>query len=572
MKDRLPNGWEWKMLEYVCDRGSSNISQNQIQEDHGDFPIYGASGFIKNVSFYHQSKPYIGIVKDGAGVGRIMLLNAKTSVIGTLQYLIPRESVDIKYLYYFLLGIDFSKYISGSTIPHIYYKNYKNEPFLLVPLPEQKQIVSVLDKTFEKLDQAIALVEENIQKLKQLNESVLDEVFATKRNRFKIGDILTLKRGYDLPTQGRVNGKIPIVGANGIVGFHNEAKIIGGGVVTGRSGSIGLVHYFEDDFWALNTSLYVRDYKGNLSKYCYYLLKANSEKIKRQATYSAVPTLDRKNVQEKILTEFHQNISEQQRIVAYLDQTTGKNQQLIAHYQNRLEQLKKLKNSVLDSAFKGALRRTVNEIETPTILETLIPSLNSVSEVANLQHAIIICKTKQILGSGRGKVYMQKTFANLQAVKNATIPYEFKMSNYGDFSWKLSEDLDNNPYLITVSTINKDEYIYEIKQDSYKEITKAMMSNKFSAFTKSVDELLRVYQDDLIRGNTDRVELLNTVLRAIKETNSTIGNTIYQFMSNWKISQKGYKTKADKFNPHETFAMIDLVKRLGWDKKLIKIK
>ena len=68
----MKKGWEVKRLGEVCDRGASNVSQNQLTNDNGKYPIFGASGFIKNVSFYHNEKPYISIVKDGSGVGRIV--------------------------------------------------------------------------------------------------------------------------------------------------------------------------------------------------------------------------------------------------------------------------------------------------------------------------------------------------------------------------------------------------------------------------------------------------------------------------------------------------------------------
>ena len=80
-------------LEDVCERGSSNLKQSDITDAHGDYPIYGASGYIGNVDFYHQGKPYVAVVKDGAGIGRTTLHPAKSSVIGTMQYLIPKDNV-----------------------------------------------------------------------------------------------------------------------------------------------------------------------------------------------------------------------------------------------------------------------------------------------------------------------------------------------------------------------------------------------------------------------------------------------------------------------------------------------
>ena len=95
----MKQGWEIKKLVDICDKASSNVSQNQLTNETGNYPIYGAGGLIKNISFYHRDKEYISIVKDGAGIGRTTLLPAYSSVIGTLQYLMPKENIDIRFLY-----------------------------------------------------------------------------------------------------------------------------------------------------------------------------------------------------------------------------------------------------------------------------------------------------------------------------------------------------------------------------------------------------------------------------------------------------------------------------------------
>ena len=82
-------------LEDVCERGSSNLKQSDVIDKTGAYPIYGAAGYIGNVDFYHQDKPYVAVVKDGAGIGRTTLLPANSSVIGTMQ-LISVISLSIK--------------------------------------------------------------------------------------------------------------------------------------------------------------------------------------------------------------------------------------------------------------------------------------------------------------------------------------------------------------------------------------------------------------------------------------------------------------------------------------------
>lgn len=128
-------------------------------------------------------------------------------------------------------------------------------------------------------------------------------------------DIATLKRGYDLPTKNRVEGDVPIYAANGINGSHNEVKIKGPGVITGRSGTIGKVHFTEQDYWPLNTSLYVTDFHGNDPKWVFYMLRAFQ--LERYVEGAGVPTLNRNLVHDELVPL--PPLAEQKRIAAILD-------------------------------------------------------------------------------------------------------------------------------------------------------------------------------------------------------------------------------------------------------------
>ena len=152
----------------VCKKESSNIAQKEIMECEGEYPIYGAGGFIKNVNFYQQELPYIAVVKDGAGIGRTMLLPAYSSVIGTMQYILPidYESIDLQYLYYAIVHMDLGKYFSGATIPHIYFKDYKKEKLFLPEICEQQRISLLLkqvDLMIEKQNNQVELVDKLVQ-------------------------------------------------------------------------------------------------------------------------------------------------------------------------------------------------------------------------------------------------------------------------------------------------------------------------------------------------------------------------------------------------------------------------
>jgi type I restriction enzyme S subunit len=104
-------------------------------------------------------------------------------------------------------------------------------------------------------------------------------------------DFVTLQRGFDLPIPKMKEGEVPVLGSNCIVGYHNEVKVEPPGVVTGRSGTLGIVQYTDKPFWPHNTSLWVKDFKGNFPKFVYY--KLQTLKLERFNGGASVPTLNR---------------------------------------------------------------------------------------------------------------------------------------------------------------------------------------------------------------------------------------------------------------------------------------
>jgi type I restriction enzyme S subunit len=114
-----------------------------------------------------------------------------------------------------------------------------------------------------------------------------------------LGGILELKRGYDLPQQRRIFGFIPIYSSSGLTGYHSEAKVKGPGIVTGRYGTIGEIFFVNEDFWPLNTTLYVRNFKNNIPRFVYYLLHTLS--FEAYLDKAAVPGINRNHVHQEIV-------------------------------------------------------------------------------------------------------------------------------------------------------------------------------------------------------------------------------------------------------------------------------
>ena len=170
-----------KKLKDICDKGSSNLKQKDVEALSGEYPVFGASGLINNIPFYQQETDYIAIVKDGSGIGRVVFLPAKSSVIGTMQYILPKKGYNIKYIAYCLQSLDLSKYKQGAAIPHIYFRDY-GERVVNVTESEQEQerIVAYLDMQFAKIDAMKANAAKALAEAKALFQSVLTEAMTPK--------------------------------------------------------------------------------------------------------------------------------------------------------------------------------------------------------------------------------------------------------------------------------------------------------------------------------------------------------------------------------------------------------
>ena len=132
-----------------------------------------------------------------------------------------------------------------------------------------------------------------------------------------LGDILTLQRGHDLPKIKMIDGPYPVMGSNGIIGWHTEytEDFPCPSITIGRSGNVGTPHLCEKKAWAHNTALYVKDFKGNDPYYLFYLLQTLD--LKKVAGGSAVPTLNRNHVYS-LKVSISKNVRTQRQIGEFL--------------------------------------------------------------------------------------------------------------------------------------------------------------------------------------------------------------------------------------------------------------
>jgi type I restriction enzyme S subunit len=150
----------------------------------------------------------------------------------------------------------------------------------------------------------------------------------------RLGSVATLQRGFDLPQQDRVDGPYPIISSGGTTGYHKKAMASGPGVVTGRYGSIGEIFYITEDYWPLNTSLWVKDFHGNNRKFIYYLLWTVD--FKKLSDKTGIPGVNRNDAHR--LRVYLPPLPEQQKIAQILstwDRAIDTLEALIAAKQKR---------------------------------------------------------------------------------------------------------------------------------------------------------------------------------------------------------------------------------------------
>ena len=160
----------------------SSISQTTLEKYEGKrlYPVFNVNSIAGYVDFFENEYPYISIIKDGAGIGRVRLCEAKSSTIGTMGCIHARKGISIVFLYYLLEQVDFRKYSNGSTIPHLYYKDYSCEKVWVPDIQEQTAIAEVLSTADREIDLHRQNIEQEKQKKKALMQLLLTGIVRVK--------------------------------------------------------------------------------------------------------------------------------------------------------------------------------------------------------------------------------------------------------------------------------------------------------------------------------------------------------------------------------------------------------
>lgn len=298
------------------------------------------------------------IIATRVGLGKVCLLGQDMAINQDLRGIIPNDpnTLSVRFLFSWLKSIAHLIIAegTGATVQGVKLPFVKSLQIPLPPFPEQKRIVAILDEAFDSIATAKANAEKNLQNARALFESHLQSVF-TKRGegwvQTTIGDQMMLQRGFDITKDKQNEGSVPVVSSGGIKSYHDKAMAIAPGVVIGRKGTLGKVFYLETDYWPHDTTLWVKDFKGNDSRFVYYFLIALDVKCLDSGT--ANPALNRNQVHP--IEVVWPPVSQQKAIVTKFDTLSVETQRLEIIYQKKLAALDALKKSLLDQAFTGNL-------------------------------------------------------------------------------------------------------------------------------------------------------------------------------------------------------------------------
>lgn len=348
--------WSEEKIENIAKAESSSVAFNKLDIKKEGYPVYGADSIVGYIDSYQHKEEYISIVKDGSGVGRLNFCKSESTILGTLISLKSKDKkiYNLNWIYYLLNTIDFSTYVKGGGIPHIYYSDYKNEK-VLVPNPtEQQKIASCLSS----LDEVITAHTDKLEVLKAYKKGLMQNLFPQEgekapKLRFKefekdgewkkksFDKLFEIGNGRDYKHLNK--GEVPVYGTGGYMLSVDEYLYNGESACIGRKGTIDKPMFLEGKFWTVDTLFYTHSFNNCIPKFIFYIFQNIDWKKHNEA--GGVPSLSKANIYK--IEVFSPNPKEQQKIVDLLSSLDN----LIQEQSNKIEQLKLHKKGLMQGLF-----------------------------------------------------------------------------------------------------------------------------------------------------------------------------------------------------------------------------
>lgn len=352
---------DWDIVPFgdfaTLQRGYDLPVQNRVK---GKVPIIGSNGVVG----YHKVGMCTGpgVITGRSGtIGLSVYQETEYWPLNTSLYVSDFHENNPCFVHFFFQYFNFKKYAGGVSVPTLN-RNMVYSALVAIPkVIEQEKIAGVLSQ----LQKAVENQGKIVSELRELKAAMVAKLFreglrGESLKQTEIGEVpeswdvrpfgkfITLQRGHDLPVQKREVGNIPVIGSNGIVGYHRVSAYKGPGVLTGRSGTIGLSFYMADEYWPLNTSLFVSGFHGNNPKFIHYFFQQFN--FKKYSGGVSVPTLNRNLVHFALIA--FPKLQEQQDIAAILTKLDGN----IAQTNKKLQNMQTLFSSTLNQLMTGKVR------------------------------------------------------------------------------------------------------------------------------------------------------------------------------------------------------------------------
>lgn len=316
----LPDGWKSKGLQDVVEIHNAKrqpLNGREREGRKGSHPYCGANGVVDYINDYRFDGEYVLIAEDGGYWGKhepsSYIMRGKFWVNNHAHVVcaIPTETTNT-FFSNIVNYLNIDPFIGGDARGKLTKAILTQLAIPLPPLPEQKKIAHILSTVQRAIDAQERIIQTTTELKKALMHKLFTEGLRHEPQRgTEIGPVpeswevtrfdsfAVLQRGFDITKKEQRPGDYPVVSSGGIASYHDEAKVKGPGVVIGRKGSLGTVHYIPSDYWPHDTTLWIKDFKGNNPRFVAYLLE--TMRLKRFDTGAANPTLNRNIVHsEKI--------------------------------------------------------------------------------------------------------------------------------------------------------------------------------------------------------------------------------------------------------------------------------
>ena len=358
----VKNNQKWPMMKLgdVCIFEYGKPLKKEDREN-GKYPVFGSNGIVGYHNKYLIKGPCIVIGRKGTA-GEVTYSENNCFPIDTTFYVKLKNAneYNLKYLYFIMRTLDLKKVSSRSNVPGLNRNDAYKIQVLRPSLPEQKKIAGVLSQ----IQKAIKVQNKLIKTAEELKKSTMKQLFtygikgrkikgtfldvsAVKNNQkwpmMKLGDVCIFEYGKPLKKEDRENGKYPVFGSNGIVGYHNKYLIKGPCIVIGRKGTAGEVTYSENNCFPIDTTFYVKLKNANEYnlKYLYFIMRTLG--LKKISSRSNVPGLNRNDAYKVQVPR--PSLPEQKKIVNILTKIDIKIQTC------------KKKKSIIEELFKTMLNK-----------------------------------------------------------------------------------------------------------------------------------------------------------------------------------------------------------------------